>query len=85
MTIEHGEGNTSYGSCYSSFLNVNGENTFNISATYAKTLGLSEGDTVIVSRAVQVRPLKTVQVTPVCADDWDILVRCSASLLLTVW
>ncbi|XP_065203097.1 peroxisomal ATPase PEX1 [Planococcus citri] len=61
-----------YGSCYATPYNVNGENAFNISAAFAKSLSLEESSTVIVS-SVEAKSLKFLHVTPFSSDDWEIL------------
>lgn len=53
--------------------NVN-DNIVGISATYAQKLGLKDGEKVTISLCSSISPVSRVNVTPVTADDWEILV-----------
>jgi hypothetical protein len=54
--------------------NNNNDNIVGISATYAQKLGLKDEEKVTVSLCSSISPVSRVNVTPVAADDWEILV-----------
>ncbi|KDR12608.1 Peroxisome biogenesis factor 1 [Zootermopsis nevadensis] len=58
---------------HSSSNNNNNDNIVGISATYAQKLGLKDGEKVTVSLCSSISPVSRVNVTPVTADDWEIL------------
>lgn len=55
------------------------DNRIGINAQVAATMGLREGDCVMVAMIIEARSLKTVEVTAASEKDWEMLVsdgRC---------
>jgi hypothetical protein len=75
--VEYGSKKCGYFSWSSESHNTNNNNNDNIvgiSATYAQKLGLKDEEKVTISLCSSISPVSRVNVTPVTADDWEILV-----------
>jgi hypothetical protein len=74
LKLEYGSKKCGYFSCNPISHGINNNNIVGISATYAQKLGLKEEEKVTVSLCFSVPSVSRINVSPVTADDWEILV-----------
>lgn len=51
------------------------DGTFGIGATFARSLNIKEGDSVLISTLSELPCLSSVAVSPCTSQDWEILVK----------
>jgi hypothetical protein len=74
LKVEYGSKKCGYFSCNPVSHGMNNNNIVGISATYAQKLGLKDEEKVTVSLCYSVPSVSRINVSPVTADDWEILV-----------
>lgn len=85
LKLEYGPNKCGYFSCnpVSHGMNNNKNRNVGISATYAQKLGLKDKEKVTISLCSSIPSVSRINVSPVTADDWEILVSlCLAKYAL---
>ncbi|XP_063236887.1 peroxisomal ATPase PEX1 isoform X2 [Bacillus rossius redtenbacheri] len=84
LLVEYGHDRKAYFSWSAEAGPAGDDSVVCLGATYARLLGVEEGERVVVSLLPQVPPLSCVHVSPLSSDDWQILMLKSDAVQSSV-